>query len=230
MRLIFLTTLIMFLSINQKALGQKDTLIYIGDPMCSWCYGFSKELDKVTSDFVDLPLKIVVGGLRAHGTESFGSLSSFLHEHWEDVYKRSGQPFSYDILKSSDLVYNTEPACRAVVAVRAIAPEKEYVFFKALQTSFYFKNENPTDIKTFSNIAASLGIDTNKFEKYFLSPVIINETERDFQLAITMEVQGFPSLLALKDGKIHRISNGYMEAAQIEKRLISLGFVASTDK
>jgi putative protein-disulfide isomerase len=230
MRFIFLTILIMFLSINQKAFGQNDTLIYIGDPMCSWCYGFSTELDKITTDFADLPLKIVVGGLRAHGTETFGSLSSFLHEHWEDVHKRSGQPFSYDILKSSDLVYNTEPACRAVVAVRAISPEKEYVFFKALQSSFYYKNEDPTDINTFTKLAASVGIDATKFEKYFLSPVIINETERDFQLAITMDVQGFPSLLALKDGKIHRISNGYMEAEQIEKRLISLGFVSSTDK
>ena len=44
---------------------EKATLIYFGDPMCSWCYGFSDELNdalNLLSDQVDFEL--VMGGLR----------------------------------------------------------------------------------------------------------------------------------------------------------------------
>jgi len=44
-------------------------LIYIGDPMCSWCYGFGKELSEVMQSLPELRLEIVVGGLRACATD-----------------------------------------------------------------------------------------------------------------------------------------------------------------
>ena len=88
----------MFLSINEKASGQKDTLFYIGDPMCSWCYGFSSELDKVKSVMFDIPFKIILGGLRANGTETFGELKEFLSEHWREVHLNTKQPFSLSLI------------------------------------------------------------------------------------------------------------------------------------
>ena len=46
----------------------KMKLIYIGDPMCSWCYGFGKELSALLERLPDLQLEIVVGGVRAGAT------------------------------------------------------------------------------------------------------------------------------------------------------------------
>ena len=214
----------MFLSLQNKSTAQKDTLYYIGDPMCSWCYGFSPELDQVIQHFQELPLKIIVGGLRAHGEESFGQLSSFLEEHWKEITVKTGQLFRYQILKNTSMIYNTEPACRAVVTIRTLAHASEYAFFKSLQKAFYFQNEDPTALSTFTGLASSLGIEPAKFEKYYTSSVIINETERDFLLAQSLDVSGFPSLIALKDGKLHRISSGYMSAEKIIAKLESIGF------
>jgi len=214
----------MFLNLHHKASAQRDTLFYIGDPMCSWCYGFSPQLDSVMAQFPNMPVSLILGGLRAYGTESFESLSSFLHEHWQEVQNRTNQPFQFNILNAKGLVYDTEPACRAVVSMRSISPQKEYTYFKSLQKAFYEEGRDPTSVKTFSDLAASLGVDGEKFEKHFLSPVIQNETQRDFQMAKTLHVQGFPSLVALIDGKLHRISNGYLSAGQIISTLISLGF------
>jgi protein-disulfide isomerase-like protein with CxxC motif len=39
-------------------------------------------------------------------------------------------PFNYDRLKDESLVYDTEPACRAVVVARSMKPEIELDFFK----------------------------------------------------------------------------------------------------
>ena len=46
-----------------------DYLIYIGDAMCSWCHGFSPELDQVILDNPNFDLKLVMGGLRPYNTE-----------------------------------------------------------------------------------------------------------------------------------------------------------------
>ena len=36
-------------------------LIYVGDPMCSWCWGFAPEIESLADDY---PIEVVVGGLR----------------------------------------------------------------------------------------------------------------------------------------------------------------------
>ncbi|MFZ1705520.1 MAG: DsbA family protein [Saprospiraceae bacterium] len=212
----------------EKINSQKDTLFYIGDPMCSWCYGFSPELDKVKLAFPDIPFRIVVGGLRANGTESFPSLKIFLKEHWEEVHHRTSQPFSYEILNSNDLIYNTEPICRAVVVMRALSPSLEYAFFKDLQNAFYHENLDPTSLNTFIQLVKKHGVDEVLFEKLYSSPQYKKETEKDFQLSQSLGVNGFPSTVVLKNGQYHNIANGFKTSDQIIQQLVQLGFKTSS--
>jgi protein-disulfide isomerase-like protein with CxxC motif len=44
-------------------------LIYVADPMCSWCYGFGPELQALLEMMPDANLDIIVGGLRAYNQE-----------------------------------------------------------------------------------------------------------------------------------------------------------------
>ena len=99
------------------------TLIYIADPMCSWCYGFGPELVTLLNGLPDVPLEIVVGGLRANNTKLMDEeLKTTLLSHWRHVEEASGLPFSDKVLSDAGFIYNTEPACRAVVAARMLAP------------------------------------------------------------------------------------------------------------
>ena len=125
---------LIIMNFNWLYAQDKTTIIYIGDPMCSWCYGFAPEITKVKEHYSDFDFRLVMGGLRPNGTETMKDLDSFLKHHWKDVNKASNQPFKYDILDDKSFVYDTEPACRATVVVRAMAPEKEFEFFKAIQT------------------------------------------------------------------------------------------------
>ncbi len=90
--------------------------------MCSWCYGFATEISELKEALPEYDFKMVLGGLRPGGTETNEDLADFLAHHWKDVEKRTGQPVNYDVLKDSTRVYDTEPACRAVVVVRSMKP------------------------------------------------------------------------------------------------------------
>jgi len=139
----YLLTFIFFFHINTMMSQSKPKLIYFGDPMCSWCYGFSPEMEKaIDSLSSEVDFQMVMGGLRPYNTETMKDLGDFLQHHWEEVGSRSGQSFSYEILKDTSFVYDTEPACRAVVLMRELKPEKEFEFFHKVQNAFYFKNKN----------------------------------------------------------------------------------------
>jgi putative protein-disulfide isomerase len=184
--------------------------------MCSWCYGFSNELDTIIKNNPNFKLKLVMGGLRPNSTEKIVDMADFLKHHWDDVNKRSNQPFSYDILKDPNFIYDTEPASRSVIVVREMNPELEYDFFKAVQVAFYFKNEDTSDVTTYLKIAKEFNLDCDKFEELFNSEDIRFITKSDFQLSANMGIKGYPSLILKKGSEFTQISNGYNEAENIQ--------------
>jgi putative protein-disulfide isomerase len=133
-------------------------LIYVGDPMCSWCYGFGKEMTELKAMHPELGLEIVVGGLRAGGTELLTDAGKqFRLTHWARVEAASGLPFNREAFMALDnFVYDTEPVCRAVVTARRIAPAADLLaVFRALQNGFYAQGRNTTDGKVLSELGAA---------------------------------------------------------------------------
>ncbi len=196
----------------QTLQAQEEALIYIGDPMCSWCYGFSPELEAIHQAEPALPIQVVVGGLRPNGTENMAKLGDFLQHHWEEVNAASGQKFSYGILKNESFLYNTEPACRAVVTVREMSPGKERDFFHYLQEAFYFKNLDLTNTEVLCSVVKDYGLDSKAFKEQFESQQMKELTQIDFALASEMGISGFPSMVLKKGEDYHLITKGYQKS------------------
>lgn len=205
-------------SINVMNGQEKATLMYFGDPMCSWCYGFSEELNEalnILGDDVDFEL--VMGGLRPYNTETMTELKEFLTDHWNEVNSRTGQKFSYDILEENEMKYDTEPACRAVVTMREMHPELVYDYFKGAQHAFYFQNKNPNLASTFVDLAAKQGVDKEAFRQKYESDEMKAAVRQDFTLAAEIGATSFPTLILKKDETYYLISRGYGMAEVVVK-------------
>jgi putative protein-disulfide isomerase len=196
--------------------NDENALIYIGDTMCSWCYGFAKVLDEFVAKHPEFKLRLVQGGLRPNNTEKAIDMADFLKSHWVEINERTQQPFSYDILSDPNFVYDTEPASRAVVVARMIDPSKEYAFFKAVQSAFYRDNKNTNQIETYLAIAEALDIDKQRFEALFNTDEARYNTKADFQLSAEMGIKGFPSTVVKKGTEFIMLSNGYREIEDLE--------------
>jgi len=191
-------------------------ILYFGDPMCSWCYGFAPHISKIRDHFKkDLDFRLVMGGLRPGGTEKIGSMSSFLKHHWEEVNERSGQLFKYEIFDDPNFVYDTEPPCRAVVTIREMDPLKEFDFFKAVQSAFYQQNSDTNKTSTYTDIANTFDIDSSSFTRLFESEEIKTKTQKDFEFSQKLGVRGFPSTVLMYNEKYFLLANGYQEANSI---------------
>jgi len=195
---------------------EKTKLIYFADPMCSWCYGFSPELTEVVESLSDsIDFEMVMGGLRPYNKETMSDLSDFLQEHWKEVADRSGQPFSYDILKEESIVYDTEPACRAVALMRTLNPGQEFAFFKAIQKAFYKNNKNTNETATYLDLVEDFGVDRETFRQAFESEEWKAKIKEDFQYAATLGVRGYPTLVLQKGKDLYLLSNGYTKAKNV---------------
>lgn len=186
-------------------------VIYIGDPMCSWCWGFSPALRKIREQFGDrVSLAVIVGGLRTGTMEAItDEMRAYIHHHWHEVNQRTGQPFSSDILDQPGFVYNTEPACRAVVAMRRLNPELVFDFFEQLHQAFYRDGMDLTRARVLADLAESLGVTGREFSSEFDSAQTAAETVADFGRARSLGVHGFPSVV-LRDGDRHTLlTSGY---------------------
>jgi len=206
-------------------------LIYIGDPMCSWCYGFGKELSALTARFPKLPLRIVVGGLRAGATDALDeSGKQFRLQHWARVAQVSGLPFNTQgLLDRVNFVYDTEPICRAVVTARELAPGVDLLtVFRALQHAFYVDALDTTDGRVLAEVGAqaltSVGapVGADQFHALWQDPRIVAQTREDFALARSWNINSFPVLLLRAGNELHAVAMGYMAADMLERRLMVL--------
>jgi putative protein-disulfide isomerase len=200
--------------------------VYIADPMCSWCYGFAPHLAVLRERFADVPLHVVTGGLRAFETRVMDAeLKHALRHHWNEVRRRSGQPFSERLFDRDDFVYDTEPACRAVVAVREHEPARAQAMLHAIQHAFYAEGRDVTRAGVLADVYAGLcardgdgGFDPETFAAAWASEAIRTATREDFALRRQWGIGGFPTLLAIRDERPRLIAPGYMDAATLIER------------
>ncbi len=218
-------SLLQLLQSDEK--DQKPIFLYVGDPLCSWCYGFMPELEKLKNHYDGVfEFQLVVGGLRPYNEEIMDDkLRTFLREHWEEIGEKTGQSFKYDVLDWENFKYDTEPACRAVVVAREMKEEISFEFFEAVQKSFYASNNNPLEVETYMDIAAEFGLDRRAFWEKFSSDEMKKKTNQDFQISRQLKVKGFPSTLMYINGEWYMISRGYRKYEElrgiVEKTILS---------
>ena len=196
-------------------------IVYVGDPLCSWCWGIAEELEMLRNAWQGkAEFQIVLGGLRPGGTETIGGkMGHFLARHWSQVSRLSGQPISHGMLENKNFIYDTEPPCRAIRVVRALDSRKEFAFFKAVQYAFYVRNRDTNELKTYLEICSDLSLDKNSFEERYKNKTLKLATQVDFNLARSMGVTSFPTVLLQLGSEIHVLARGYAKFADMDKEL-----------
>ena len=205
-------------------------LIYVGDAMCSWCYGFAAPLDQLLADPQDaapLQLALVMGGLRPFTTEPITpERANELAGHWHHVAQASGQPFTptpNTAIHQPGFIYDTEPASRATVTVRSLWPKLVWRYFKAVQHAFYAEGRNVTEPGVLADVAEAHGIPRAEFAKAFASQAMRDATLQDFQQSQSWGIRGFPTLVAEHGDHLHLVGSGFMPIAALRAALSGAG-------
>lgn len=213
--------------LNSPALYGQDngakTIHYIGDPMCSWCWGLSNSVSALEAFARENGYRFVLtnGGLRAGGGDPWTpAFKQFLRQEWEHISSVTGQSISCSLLESEYFNYDTEPACRAVVSAAMINPDVKLTFFRAVQKKFYTESVDPKEISFYENICAETGINFIEFVDVFNSRLSLLETLAEFRMTRQFGVSSFPSILVEKSGVLQKAVSGYVNEKDIITKVL----------
>jgi putative protein-disulfide isomerase len=195
-------------------------LLYFADPLCSWCYGFGPELAKLLARRPLARLELVMGGLRPFNREPMSApFRAMLREHWAHVAAASGLAFDPRALEHEGFVYDTEPACRAVVAARNLAPDRAWAYLKAVQAAFYRDARDATHGEVLADVAAVCGYEREPFLASFESEAMRAQTNADFARTQSFGVGGFPTLAVVQGSQAYLVTSGFVTDDVLEYRL-----------
>ncbi|HQZ66738.1 MAG TPA: hypothetical protein PLY87_16715 [Planctomycetaceae bacterium] len=201
---------------------------YIGDPMCSWCWGIAPAVSAVEAfcKAEGIEFSITMGGLRAGGGDPWNTaFKDFLRREWQHIAQTTGQPFGFTLLDAPHFDYDTEPACRAVATVKLLQDRDELPsstaleFFSAVQHKFYVEGQDPKVTDFYASICANLALEFDEFRAVFDSPEALQAVQQEFVRCRQWGVRSFPTLLLEHDGKTESLAEGFVTAEQVLSRL-----------
>jgi putative protein-disulfide isomerase len=200
---------------------ERPRLIYFADTMCSWCYGFAPEMNRVLLEMgeeVDLVLQS--GGLRPFNTEVLtDEMKPRFRGYRQAVADATGLLFDDAFFKRDGFIMDTEPASRAVVTMRNLSPQAAYPFMHQIQRAFFARNEDIRDADVLSAHAEAFEVPGEEFAAAFASDEMKEATRQDFALAQRFQVTGFPTLVLLKGRAGYHITVGYAKAEVVIENL-----------
>jgi putative protein-disulfide isomerase len=201
-----------------------NELIFVGDPMCLWCYAFIPTLQRVAETFSTFPLRIVIGGLRVRNNAQpwTPAFRNFLKPHVERAAAQSGRAFNPQIFDREGFVLDTEWPDRAIVAMRTTRPRNELQFFDEIACAWFQNNQDTTDGIVVSEMGTQHGIEQATLLQEMRSVNNERATWNDFAEARQLGANGFPTLLVRNNDRTHTITSGYATYDEIAERIVIL--------
>ncbi|MCF2847873.1 DsbA family protein [Pseudoalteromonas sp. ACER1] len=186
-------------------------LIYVYDPMCSWCWGFRETWLKLQAAIGDkLAIEYKVGGLAPDSDEPMRKeMQQFLQQTWQRIEQQLGTPFNHEFWHTAQPRRSTYPACRAVLVARQQNKEQEMLY--AIQKAYYLDAQNPSDISTLASLAEQIGLEKNAFLKEIESEKINSLLMDEINQARNLPIQGFPSLVLENKGLYAAVPVNYQD-------------------
>ena len=203
----------------------KDQILYLFDPLCGWCYGFSDTLlsfyqaKKDQYDFVTIPGGMVTGAR----VGPISQMEDYINKSYPQVEKMTGikfgESYTEGLLRSKNTELNSEPPSRALIAFREFYPGRSVEFAHALQHSHYHEGNDYNDESVYESLARSFDIDVKAFVEHYHHTETKQKVQEAFKWVKAAGIQGFPSLVLHSGENYYMLSHGYSDQPTLESTL-----------
>jgi putative protein-disulfide isomerase len=192
------------------------TLLYVHDPMCSWCYAFRPTWEAIVAGLpAEVSVRRLVGGLAPDTDQPMPvMLRDKLQATWRRIQEVvPGTEFNFAFWSVGQPRRATYPACRAVlVAARHGGHRMEEAMIRAIQDAYYRQGRNPSEIATLVALAGEIGLDPARFAADLAAPATQEALERALSEARARGADSFPTLLWLDGRQAAWVRHDYRDA------------------
>ena len=205
--------------------GINTELIYIHDPMCSWCWGFERvkfELLKMLPEKIGY--RLLLGGLAADTEQLMPPhMQAQIQQNWRCIEETiPGIKFNFDFWSIADPRRSTYPACRAVIAARQQGNRYDEKMTERIQQAYYKEAMNPSDNIVLVKLAAELGLDQERFHQALTEDATQRVLLDEIQLCRKLHIDSFPGLVLRVNDSTWPIAIDYLDASSMLELILML--------
>ncbi|WP_428355084.1 DsbA family protein [Methyloprofundus sp.] len=191
---------------------ENNTLYYIYDPMCSWCYAYEQSLQALQKQLPDeLHFVAILGGLAADTQTPMPiETQAMIQSAWRQIEETvANVHFNFDFWTKNTPYRSTYSACRAILAATNQAPEYAKPMRQAIQQAYYQNARNPSLNEVLIDCARQLGLNSNQFSKDLQSMAINLKLTEHRHFSQQLVANSFPSLRLALDSETYTIPIDY---------------------
>ncbi|MGY6562842.1 MAG: DsbA family protein [Luteibaculaceae bacterium] len=193
---------------------KENTFIYVYDPLCGWCFGFSQVLKEIKIQFEEkLHFTVLSGGMLLGSRETTGkAIKNLVGDGFKRVEELAGVKFGEAYLNgllNSDTVFNSLQGSLALTAFKQDYPDKAIEFATAIQEAIHAYGNEPSNPATFCKIAANFGLEENLFKQKMEDYQTNLATQNEFNFVGQLQVTGFPAAFIFRNKQFYQVARGF---------------------
>ena len=191
-----------------------NKLIYVHDPMCSWCWGYKPTWQKLESALANiLPIEYRIGGLAADCDQPMSAdMQLQLQAIWQKISSQLGTEFNFGFWQECQPRRSTYPSCRAALIARGFNKEPQMI--AAIQQAYYLQAQNPSDEAVLIKLSEQIGLDASLFAQHLHSNELKRRFDDELNYVRSLPIQGFPSLVLIRNNRAYPIAINYADWRQ----------------
>ncbi len=201
---------------------QKPKITYVFDPMCGWCYGFSKVMDRFATEYKDsFQFEIISGGMVVGEREGpVGDFADYILGAYKRVEEYSGITFGEAYLaqlRTKKLWSSSVTPAIAIETFKQFKPEEAIFFASSVQYAYFFEGKDLRDEQVYIPLVKKYGIDEKLFMEKMKSAEMKQTAEAGFQQSSAFGVSGFPCVIMEINGKYYALTRGFTDFESLKK-------------
>lgn len=196
--------------------------IYVYDPLCGWCYGFTpvvmqfQQLHSGAMEFDILSGGMIVGDNR----HPFSTMAAYIQREHTNVEEMTGVKFGTAFLEKllpSEEMMDSEKPSVALTVFKAYQPENAISFAHDMQHALNYDGLSLNLDTTYRKLIRKYSLPEDEFIDRLHNEHLRYETNQEFQLVQNWGITGFPAAILDTGKQLYLCARGYTPLDRLQQ-------------
>jgi putative protein-disulfide isomerase len=201
----------------------KPQVVYVYDPLCGWCYGFSPVMVRLAEKYKQqADFRVISGGMvRGDRVGPLSDIAPYIRKAYKDVEKLSGVKFGEKYLEilfgQADWIMNSEPPSLIHALLVSEFPDRQTEVSGMIQRGIYQQALAPGSDELAIWVGEQFGKSPEWIRSNLKTTSTIELMNSQFDLSKQLGVTGFPAVLIWNKGQWFMVARGFTDYVSLEQ-------------
>ena len=198
--------------------------IYIYDPLCGWCYGFTPVVQELQERINgNMEFNILSGGMIVgDNRHPFSSMTAYIQREHTNVEAMTGVKFGQAFLEKllpSEEVMDSEKPSVALTVFKQYQPENAITFAHDMQVALHYNGQSLNNDNTYRLLIRKFSLPEDEFISRLHEEHYRYETQQEFQLVQSWGITGFPAAILDTGKQLYLCARGFTTLDNLEQTI-----------